>query len=370
MGDTSNQNVVIIIDETDVPDTVNTLSSFTSINMVTGITAGDFRIVPAAMISDNFEIRYELGHLKILPTPLTVQAKDTFSFHGDPLPAFTSTITGLKNEDTIVSGPTYTLNPVCYGNAGTYTIIPSNVVLDCPECYTITYQSGTLYVNPKGKHAENLKPYLVCVDTLINDPTGLKYIATFGCKNENATVLYVPNGPNNYLSGAAAATAVGNVAEYFQPGGSNKFQVKFNGQKLTWTVKSYCGYQYVAASDEACSKSPRCRQCKSPTAGITASASSLSAGATKATAITAMATTTTVAPNPTTGRFVITTNKGVIAYKDLYITDVAGKIYVPKINKRSSGSLEIELPASASSGVYFVRVKIDNDYKIFRVVKM
>ena len=67
----------------------------------------------------------------------------------------------------IVSGPTYTLSPACTGNAGTYTIIPSNVVTSCPDCYIITYTPGTLYVDPKGKNAKNLKPYLVCVDTLL-----------------------------------------------------------------------------------------------------------------------------------------------------------------------------------------------------------
>jgi hypothetical protein len=69
VGDTSNQNVVVIIDQDDITNQVNTLTDFKSINMITGITAGKFTIVPAALISDNFEIRYGLGKLTINKTP-------------------------------------------------------------------------------------------------------------------------------------------------------------------------------------------------------------------------------------------------------------------------------------------------------------
>src|SRR4030095_10987563 len=124
------------------------------------------------------------------------------------------------------------------------------VVLDCPECYVIAYKPGTLYVDPKGKNAKNLKPYLVCVDTLINDPSGLKYIATFGCKNDNTTLVYVPKGPDNYLSGEGSATAVGNLPEFFQPGGANTCQIKFNGKKIIWTVRTYYVNQKTAAAQD------------------------------------------------------------------------------------------------------------------------
>ena len=358
IGDTSNSNVVVIIDETDVPAETNTLSDFTSVNMVTGVTAGDFRVVPAAMVSDNFEIRYGLGHFKILPVPLSVQAKDTFMYQGDPLPIFTSTVKGLKNRDTLKSGPAYTLNPVYSGNAGTYAIVPSNVVLDCPECYITTYTPGTLYVDPKGKNAKNLKPYLVCVDTLVNDPSGLKYIATFGCNNDNPTVVYVPVGVNNNLSGEGAATAVGTLPVYFQPGGSNTFQIKFNGKKITWTVKTYYVNQKTAVAQDASSTSSRC---KKSTSAIT-STTMLSAESTEAKA--------TVSPNPTKGKFIISIDKGTITGKDVYVLDTRGRLYTSTINSLSPRSLEVTLPADIASGFYFVRVKVGNGYQVFKVLKL
>jgi hypothetical protein len=159
------------------------------------------------------------------------------------------------------------------------------------------------------------------------------------------------------LSGVAAATAVGNLPEYFLPGGDNTFQIKFNGQKLRWTVKTYNVYQYTATAQDASSTSARCK--KATSNKLAGSVSPEAAG-----------TTATVSPNPSKGRFIISTGKGIISDRDVHITDVTGKIYIPSISKRSLGNLEIELPAGASSGVYFIRVKIDNNYKVFKVVKL
>ena len=253
VGDTSNNNVVVIIDEDDVTAETNTLSDIRSVNMITGVTPGDFSTVPAAMISENFETRYSLGDLKILKATLSVKANDTAIYQGDAIPKFTSTITRAKNGDSIVSGPKYTLSPTCAGNAGTYTIIPSNVVVSCTDCYVTSYTKGTLYINPKGKNAKNLKPYLICVDTLMNDPGGLKYVATFGCNNPNSTTVFVSRGADNYLSGEGATTAVGTLPQVFKPGDNATFQIKFNGKKMTWILRTYCVNQKTAVAQDASS---------------------------------------------------------------------------------------------------------------------
>jgi hypothetical protein len=192
------------------------------------------------------------------------------------------------------------------------------------------------------------------VDTLINDPTGLKYVANFSCSNSNSTTIYVPIGPDNNLSGAGAATAIGTPTQYFPPG-SSTCQIKFNGQKLTWTVESF----KTAVASDASSTSQRCKK----TGGTISSVSTNSSGLTEET--------TMVLPNPTKGKFIISTNKGTISDKNLYIADATGKKYVPNsVARISSNSLEIELPGNATTGVYFVRAKIDNNYKIFKVVKL
>ena len=40
------------------------------------------------------------------------------------------------------------------------------------------------------------------------------------------------------------------------------------------------------------------------------------------------------------------------------------------INRLSSTKLEIKLPAYLTSGVYYISVKINNDYKVLRIIKM
>jgi hypothetical protein len=355
VGDTSNSNVVIIIDQDDVTAQTNVLSEIKSVNMITGLTPGDFTIVPAALISENFDVHYNLGHLKILPATLSVKANDTLMYQGDPVPSFTSVISGLRNEDSIVSGPTYTLSPSYTGSAGKYSIIPDNVVTSCSDCYVTEYTPGTLYINPKGKNVKNLKPYLVCVDTLNNDPSGLKYVATFGCTNSNSTVLYVPHGPDNNLTGAGAATAVGILPELFPPGSSNTFQIKFNGNKIVWTVKTYKVYQKTAVAQDASSTSQRCK------------GSGISSAATQK----VIASGNNVMPNPTTGKFVITVDKGIISNKGIYIIDETGRKYLPQnVNRMSATKIQIELPTSLTQGVYYVSIKVNNTYKIFKVVKL
>ena len=137
------------------------LSSLKSINLITGLTAGLSYIVPGALLSENFEINYGLGKLNILPATLTVKADDKVILQGSSLPPFTSTITGFKyKENTRVSGPQYTLSPAYAGAAGVYSITPSSLILttQSQSNYSINYVPGTLYVNPKGPGAKNVKP--------------------------------------------------------------------------------------------------------------------------------------------------------------------------------------------------------------------
>jgi len=196
---------------------------------------------------------------------------------------------------------------------------------------------------------------LVCVDTLNNDPSGLKYVATFGCTNSNSTVLYVPHGSDNNLTGAGAATAVGTLPELFPPGSSNTFQIKFNGNKIVWTVKTYKVYQKTAVAQDASSTSQRCK------------GSGISSAATQK----VIASGNNVMPNPTTGKFVITVDKGIISNKGIYIIDETGRKYLPQnVNRMSATKIQIELPTSLTQGVYYVSIKVNNTYKIFKVVKL
>jgi hypothetical protein len=345
----SNEGLAVIIDEADVDAPADdTLLTYAGINMITGLYAGVHAIVPAAYISNNFDISYGLGTLTILQRPLlikadsiqstygaqttfnttvqglqyqdslqsistgsisttvlngsgvnvqpiyaagsytvvpggisltqpsdyiiqpvngnlivqpavlTVTADLKFIYRNDPLPAFTSTITGFvaAGQNTIVSGPTYSLSPTnCCTQAGVYTITPANLVLSVPGNYSITYVSAPLYVNPKGQGAKKVDVSLICVDTIANDPSGFIYRARFQWINPNNTPVYIPLGPDNFFS--ALGSYVGTPPVLFPPG-TGLFEVPFDGQKLTWTLKSFNGNQKTSVASDASSTSNKC----------------------------------------------------------------------------------------------------------------
>jgi hypothetical protein len=159
------------------------------------------------------------------------------------------------DQSRIISGPTYSV-PVYTGNVGAYPIIPTNLRLPNPADYTITYQNGTLYVDPKGNGAKNIKPVLDCVEQLLpNDPSGFSYRAHFHYENPNSTTLFIPIGPNNKITTSGPYS--GNPPEIFYPG-TGPYLVYFNGQKLNWTVISYNGNQSTSQASEASSTSNKC----------------------------------------------------------------------------------------------------------------
>ncbi|HSN07640.1 MAG TPA: T9SS type A sorting domain-containing protein, partial [Hanamia sp.] len=188
-------------------------------------------------------------------------------------------------------------------------------------------------------------------------------VANFGCNNPNSTVVYVPIGINNFFSGDGAATAVGTPPILFQPGDVNNFQIKFNGEKLIWTVQTYNVNQNTAVAQDASSTSSRCK--KNSTSLRTSSQAVLSNDINRTDINIAG-----VAPNPSNGSFLVTTDKGFISDRDIHISDVAGRKYSASITRLSERQLKIELPASTPAGIYILRAKVDNGFTIFKIVKL
>ena len=105
-------------------------------NMITGITVGNWVIAPGVLLSENFDISYGLGTLTIVPETLTVKANDTTAGCNGVQPAYTFTNSIYQYEDAdsnvIASGPVFTILDnmnvnVGSGNlaGGTYQIVPS-----------------------------------------------------------------------------------------------------------------------------------------------------------------------------------------------------------------------------------------------------
>ena len=95
----------------------------------------------------NYTFAFVSGNLTVTPAALSVAAADATRLYGDPDPAFTGTITGLKNGDNITA--TYSTTATAASVVGTYPITPALVdPTGKLGNYTVTSTNGTLTVTP------------------------------------------------------------------------------------------------------------------------------------------------------------------------------------------------------------------------------
>ncbi len=152
--DTSNSKLAVILNSDDLA--AASISTPQSINMVTALTAGVNTIVPGAMLSNNFNITYGLGHMTINPAILTIRALDTSTAYATEA-VYSDSVTGFQYLDSIANVfatlPTHTLtntqnNPVNgTPGAGNYIIVPGGATPISPANYTLHYVNGNLAVN-------------------------------------------------------------------------------------------------------------------------------------------------------------------------------------------------------------------------------
>jgi MBG domain-containing protein len=116
-----------------------------------GSSVGDYVIVPTLVDPDNklgnYNVVINNGTLTVTPAPLSIVADDVTRTAGQPNPAFTGTITGIKNGDDITA--THDSPATVGSEAGTYPIIPT--LKDASGRignYAVTISNGTLTVTP------------------------------------------------------------------------------------------------------------------------------------------------------------------------------------------------------------------------------
>ncbi len=111
---------------------------------------GTYAIVPALVDPTgklgNYTVTSSNGTLTVVSALLTVSAANATRFYGDPNPAFTGTITGLKNGDNITA--TYGTTATATSAPGAYAIVPSLVDPNGAAAnYTVVINNGVLSVN-------------------------------------------------------------------------------------------------------------------------------------------------------------------------------------------------------------------------------
>ncbi|MBB2154810.1 filamentous hemagglutinin N-terminal domain-containing protein [Gluconacetobacter diazotrophicus] len=129
----------------------NTVSS---VNLSTAATSssnvGSYGITASGATGtglSNYDIAYVPGTLTITPAALTVRANDATSTYGQTPVVGGFTTSGLVNGDT-VSGVTLATTATGASNVGTYGITAANAVGSGLSNYDITYQAGTLTIDP------------------------------------------------------------------------------------------------------------------------------------------------------------------------------------------------------------------------------
>ena len=91
-------------------------------------TSGTYPITPALVDPagklGNYTVTSNNGTLTVTHAPLTVTAANATRAFGDPNPAFTGIITGIKNGDNITA--TYSTTATATSPVGTYPITPAS----------------------------------------------------------------------------------------------------------------------------------------------------------------------------------------------------------------------------------------------------
>jgi 6-phosphogluconolactonase (cycloisomerase 2 family) len=95
----------------------------------------------------NYSVTLTNGTLTVSPASLIVTGTNASRLYGDPNPAFTGTITGLKNADNVTA--TFASAATAASAVGGYPIVPTLVDPTAKlGNYSVTSNNGTLTVNP------------------------------------------------------------------------------------------------------------------------------------------------------------------------------------------------------------------------------
>ncbi|MFM7193255.1 MAG: MBG domain-containing protein, partial [Bacteroidota bacterium] len=333
-----------------------------SLVRASGQSVGTYAINQGSLTAgSNYLLTFSGALLTITPASLTVKANDVTIYAGQT-PVYSSTIAGFVNGDTrsgVVSGePTYTVSGDIR-QPGTYTITPSALPLYQPTNYTVgNYLTGTLTVNIDPSTMSAIRPVLRCVEVLNNDPDGFKYLARFEYINNNTVTVFIPIGPDNFLNASGKFKAL-DQPEYFKPGGG-AFNVKFNGEKLIWTVTSMDKTKKTAVATEASSNSTRCKKGNGRDSGETTPAVKLNREL-------------SAHPNPATDfiriSFPSDTEMNTIKAEDLRLLDQTGRsteVPVQLLEAENAAELDVR---NLTAGMYMVRIRTENGYRTIRVIK-
>ncbi|GAA4298649.1 S8 family peptidase [Aestuariibaculum suncheonense] len=121
------------------------------------------------------------------------------------------------------------------------------------ENYTIIANTAHIFINPSDS-SRKVRTYADCVAYNPNEIGDLKYTVIYRYENDNDYPVYVNEGEDNKLTGAAYS---GELPTVFMPG-AGTFEIKFDGSQLVWSLTTYDGTQKSSVSSASTSESGKC----------------------------------------------------------------------------------------------------------------
>ena len=362
LGDDNDLNdytsVFSLIDIDDAPtdeDPNNSISKFYALNMLTGKEVTDSTphfVYPGAFlhpISNNFNITYEKNSFFVSKATLNVSIMpdNIVITQGDDIPEITSLIEGFvwdeKLEDVFPDDVEYYfIDESGYeyedGDFGVFRIMIRE-----PKNYKIVYSNeALLFINPLYENIKKVRTYADCVTYDLIPSDGLNYSVIFRYENDNPFPLYAL-GEDNTLSGPSAANSSGELPIVFMPG-SGVFEVRFDGNRLIWSLRTSNSTHSTSVSSESTSESGKC-------AGKSG-------------------TSYEVFPNPVGSNtsYNLTIKQNIIENSTVNVINMYGATIAGASFDGSSQTIQVDMQ-SYPTGMYIVRIVSQAETRTFNIIK-
>jgi hypothetical protein len=192
------------------------------------------------------------------------------------------------------------------------------------------------------------------VELLAVPISGFKYKAHFRYENRNTTGVYIPVGTNNQITGKGKFS-IANQPVLFLPGGG-KFEVLFDGLKISWLVTSIESGKKTSIGSYASSTSGKCSAKE-----ISAISSEIIPDDPEIELI------PVVYPLPAIEK--VTIESGFIDETSMIsLMDMKGSTFPVIKTAQYKNHLELDI-SNLPAGYFFIVVKNENQMKQFRILK-
>jgi hypothetical protein len=187
---------------------------------------------------------------------------------------------------------------------------------------------------------------------------GFSYVANFSWSNPNSVTVSVAQTDSKIIGTVGAVWDLTQAPPTVFSPGTGTFKLRFNGIKISWSVTSFNGAQGHSTSSTSDASSTSTGKCPGVlttqrVSDVQESTSLVKAG---------------VYPNPAHNKATLFIGSGDVSVKDIRVIDLDGRIFPVNLRNSSTQTVELDL-TSLKNGMYFIRVDIKGQTKLFKIEK-